>query len=254
MRIRTDLAYDGADFCGWQSQPGGGAVQDLLELNLREVLSAPELRLFGQGRTDAGVHALKQVAHFDANTLIPPERLPRLLNKRLTQHGIVVLEAKRAPDTFHARFSASARTYCYVLCCSEAPPLVYSLRDCYHVSHRFDVEPVREAISGLVGRQDFAVFCSSDWEGDTTVRTVTEASLVMDGPWVHLIFTANAFLHNMARHMVGLLLEVGKGRLAPAIVRWITESPSAVNSSARPWNLPPPRGLFLADVKYPEEL
>ena len=254
MRIRIDLAYDGTDLRGWQSQPEGGTVQDLLEHNLREVLPAPGLRLFGQGRTDAGVHALRQVAHFDANTLIPPERLPRLLNKRLTQHGIVVLEARKVPETFHARFNASSRTYCYVLHCSEAPPPVYSLRYCYHVSHRFDAGLVREAIGGFVGRHDFAALCSSDWEGDTTVRTVMEASLVMDGPWVHLIFTANAFLHNMARHMVGLLLEVGKGRLAPAIVRRIAESPSAVDSSARPWNLPPARGLFLAEVNYPKRL
>jgi len=252
MRIRIDLAYDGTDFRGWQSQPGGGTVQDLLEHSLREVLSAPGLRLVGQGRTDAGVHALRQVAHFDADTLIPPERLPRLLNKRLMQRGIVVLEARRVPNDFHARFSASSRTYCYVLYRSETPPPVYSLRYCHHVSHRFDAGLVKEAIGGFAGRHDFAALCSSDWEGDTTVRTMLEASLVIEGPWVHLIFKANAFLHNMVRHMVGLLLEVGKGRIAPAIVRSVVESPSSVDSSARPWNLPPARGLFLADVKYPE--
>lgn len=253
MRFRIDLQYDGTDFLGWQSQAGGGTVQDLLELHLRAVLSIPDLRVFGQGRTDAGVHALRQVAHFDCDTLIPPERLPRLLNKRLTQHGVVVLEVKEVPGTFHARFSASSRTYCSVLYCSTSPPPVYLLRYCHHVSHRFNADLVRDVIGRFVGEHDFAAFCSSDWEGDTTIRRVFEASLILDGPWVHLVFKANAFLHNMARHIVGLLLEVAKGKRSKELISALLANPDSAPSSRRPWNLPPARGLFLVDVRYPDE-
>ncbi|MBN1592231.1 MAG: tRNA pseudouridine synthase A, partial [Candidatus Coatesbacteria bacterium] len=101
-RIRLDLQYDGTDFQGWQSQPGGRTVQDLLERNLRALLSMPRLRVFGQGRTDAGVHALRQVVHFDCNTLIPTGRMPLMLNKHLAPSGVVALSAEEVPETFHA--------------------------------------------------------------------------------------------------------------------------------------------------------
>jgi len=228
-------------------------VQDLLEQSLQATLSIPDLRVFGQGRTDAGVHALRQVAHFDCDTLIPTERLPRMLNKRLVDHGVVILDAQTVPETFHARFSASSRTYCYVLHCNEAPPPVYLLRYCYHVAHRFDAGPVREAIAGFIGKHDFAAFCSSDWEGETTVRHIIETSFIEDGPWVQLIFRANAFLHNMVRHIVGLLLEVGKGRFTPDVVPGILNKPTQTDTSARGWNLPPAKGLFLVNVEYPDE-
>ncbi len=253
MRFRIDLQYDGTDFSGWQSQPGGGTVQDLLEEHLRAVLSVPDLRVSAQGRTDAGAHALRQVGHFDCETKVPPERLPRLLNKRLTQHGVVVLDAKEVKETFHARFSASSRTYCYVLYCSEAPPPVYLLRYCHHVCHRFNTDVVRNAVGGFVGQHDFAAFCSSDWEGDMTVRHLTEASLVIDGPWIRLVFRANAFLHNMVRHIVGLLLEVGKGKQSKELISTLLKNPERASASRRPWNLPPAKGLFLIDVEYPDD-
>jgi len=252
-RFRIDLQYDGTDFRGWQSQAGGGTVQDLLEQHLRAVLSVPDLRVLGQGRTDAGVHALRQVAHFDCDALIPPEKLPLLLNRRLTQHGVVVLETQEVPESFHARFSASSRTYCYVLYCSESPPPVYLLRYCHHVSHRFNAALAREAIKEFVGEHDFAAFCSSDWEGDTTIRRVIEASLIMDGPWVRLVFKANAFLHNMVRHIVGLLLEIGKGKRSKELISTLLDNPDPAANSRRPWNLPPAKGLFLVNVGYPDE-
>ena len=228
-------------------------MQDLLEQHLRAVLSIPDLRVFGQGRTDAGVHALKQVAHFDCSTLIPPEKLPRLLNRRLMQRGVVVLETQEVAETFHARFSASSRTYCYVLYCSDAPPPVYLLRCCHHVSHRFNADLVRDAIRRFVGEHDFGAFCSSDWKGDTTVRHLTEASLVIDGPWVQLIFKANAFLHNTVRHIVGLLLEVGKSKRSSELISTLLDNPDPAANSRRPWNLPPAKGLFLLNVEYPDE-
>ena len=228
-------------------------MQDLLEQSLRAVLSVPDPRVFGQGRTDAGVHALKQVAHFDCDTLIPTGRLPRMLNKRLVTHGVVVLDAQTVPETFHARFSASSRTYCYVLYDAEKPPPIYLLRYCYHVATRFDADLVSKAITGFVGKHDFAAFCSSDWEGDTTVRRVTEASILIDGPWIRFLFKANAFLHNMVRHIVGLLLEVGRGKQSKELISTLLANPDPAASSRRPWNLPPAKGLFLIDVEYTDE-
>jgi len=252
-RIRIDLQYDGTDFAGWQSQPGGNTVQDLLEEHLRAVLSVPDLRVSAQGRTDAGVHALRQVVHFDCDTLIPPKKLPRLLNKRLLQHGVVVLDAKQVKETFHARFSASSRTYCYVLCRSEAPPPVYLLRYCHHITHRFNASLVSEAIREFVGEHDFAAFCSSDWEGDTTVRSIIEASVLIEGPWIRLVFKANAFLHNMVRHIVGLLLQIAKEKQSKELISTLLDGPNPTSKSRRPWSLPPAKGLFLVDVEYPDE-
>lgn len=253
-RIRIDLQYDGTGFHGWQRQPSKGAtVQGLLESHLRDVLDQPELDVTGQGRTDAGAHALFQVAHFDCEMKIPAERLPYVMNRRLLDHGVQIIAAREVDFSFHARYSALSRTYCYLLYQSEQRPPVFLARYCHYVPRQLDLRMLEAGLSRLLGQHDFAAFCDSDWEGQTTVREVLDASVVSEGPFVFAVFKANAFLHKMVRHTVGLLLEIGRRRLSPEIVTSLLNNPHPAVNAKRPWQLPPAKGLFLVNVEYPPE-
>ncbi|MCD6325987.1 tRNA pseudouridine(38-40) synthase TruA [bacterium] len=250
-RIRIDLQYDGTTFDGWQKQPGRKTVQGLLEWQLRRAVQYPALKLVGQGRTDAGTHALKQVAHFDCETRVPTERLVGILNRTLPEQGVVTLRVTDAKSDFHARFSAISRTYCYVLHHSPRPPHICALPFCHHVKHELDFEAIGRALAMFNGTHDFGPFCSNEWEGKTTVRRILETRLETYDTQVCVAVKANAFLHNMVRHIVGFLLEIGRGKFAPEAVSTILKDPKPVTGDWRGWNLPPARGLFLVDVEYP---
>ena len=254
MRIRIDLQYDGTGFSGWQRQPNRPTVQGVLEEHLRRVLGEPDLAIVGQGRTDAGAHALMQVAHFDSGTKIPAKRLPGILNPRLAELGVCLLSARPVEQSFHSRYSATCRTYCYVLYISERPPPVFLMRYSHHVLPPLAIEKVREAMRLFLGRHDFAAFCASDWEGKTTVRDMVGASLICDGSLVVFVFKANAFLHKMVRHIVGALLEVGRGNISADLVGELLRGGAEAGKGRPAWRLPPAKGLFLVRVEYPGDV
>jgi tRNA pseudouridine38-40 synthase len=242
--IRLDLAYDGTSFRGWAKQRDPairtveGELSELLEHTLGE-----RVKVFVAGRTDAGVHARGQVASFSTNSLRPPERIQAFVNGELAPE-VVVTRAALVPAAFHARFSATAREYRYVIRTSEvADP--FTGRFEWH-RQGLHVPSMRAAAAHLVGEHDFASFCRDPGPGRSTVRRLERITVSRDGERVVLGFRANAFLHQMVRSLVGTLVRVGEGRLAPAAVAGIVRA----QDRAAAGQLAPAHGLILERVVY----
>ncbi len=247
--LKLLLEYDGTAYCGWQRQRGtaaGGApsVQATVERAVSAV-TGEAAQVVCAGRTDAGVHALGQVAHLTIQSRIPAGRFPGALNAHLPL-DIRILHAEEAPDGFHARFDAVSRTYRYEILNRPAPSALLRHR-AYHVEDTLDVGAMQRAFWPFLGRHDFAAYRGAGSPTQTTVCTVTAAECVRRGPRVRLAITADRFLRHMVRMIVGTLVRVGTGRLpADAPGRYLEDS-----DSRRTGPTAPPHGLYLVRVDYP---
>jgi tRNA pseudouridine38-40 synthase len=243
MRIALGVSYDGSPYAGWQSQPGGNTVQDALERALAGIAGAP-VRTIAAGRTDTGVHALAQVVHFDTTAERPDAAWVRGTNAALPD-SVAVQWACRADEAFHARFSATARSYVYLLHNHPVRPAVFAGRaGWFH--DPLDVARMREAASCLLGEHDFSAFRSSECQAKTPVKTLERIEVRAHGPYVVFELTASAFLHHMVRNIVGCLVYVGKGRHPPA---WLQEVlASRERAKAAPTFAA--AGLYLAGIRY----
>ena len=209
MRIAIGISYDGSRFEGWQSQSSGNTVQDCLEVALASIAGHP-VRISGAGRTDAGVHGVAQVAHFDSEAVRPKSAWVRGVNALLPA-AIAVIWVKPVPDTFHARFSATARHYRYVLLNHAVRPAADHGRvGWFHAP--LDVMRMREATSCLLGEHDYSAFRSSQCQAKSPVRNLTQLDIHVQGPYVLFDLCANGFLHHMVRNIVGSLIYIGSGR------------------------------------------
>jgi tRNA pseudouridine38-40 synthase len=243
MRIAIGVSYDGAGFSGWQSQPSGNTIQDRLEQALGKVADAG-VRVAGAGRTDAGVHALAQVAHFDTDVVRHEQAWVRGANALLPD-SIAVQWARVVPEDFNARFSAVARRYVYLLYRDAVrPALLAGKAGWFHAA--LDVEAMREASRNLVGTHDFSAFRSSECQAKTPVRSMSGIAIRAEGPYVMFELVADAFLHHMVRNIVGSLVYVGSGRQPP---RWLGEV-LASRERARAAPTFSPSGLYLAEIAY----
>jgi tRNA pseudouridine38-40 synthase len=216
-RIALRVAYDGRGLCGWQTQPSGQSIQDQLERALRAVAGGP-VGTVCAGRTDAGVHALAQVVHFDAPVQRPLTAWVRGVNAHLPA-AIAVQAACVVPDEFHARYAALRRHYVYLILRAADPHPIWAGRAA-RVHRALDTAQMHEAAQALVGTHDFSAFRSSQCQAKTPVRTVESVRIDEQGALLRLQFTANAFLHHMVRNLVGSLVWVGLGR-RPA--HWVAE-------------------------------
>ena len=260
---KLTLAYDGTGFSGWQVQPDETTVQGELQAALRRVTGESPLPQ-GSGRTDAGVHALGQVASFALQAPIPPENLRRALNRTLPP-SIRILESRTVRSTFHARHSAVAKTYEYRLFRGEICPPTLA-RYVHACSWPMDVAALELGAQAFVGEHDFLSFAATD--PDLTTRTLdqepehksaTAIRTVYSSAWEHrhseagdlLVYRVrgNGFLHHMVRNLVGTLIDVGRGKLSPDDLPGILAARS--RSAAGP--TAPARGLFLHSVEYDEE-
>jgi tRNA pseudouridine38-40 synthase len=245
VRIALGLSYDGAAFAGWQSQPSGNTVQDHLEAALGQIAQAP-VRLTAAGRTDAGVHAIGQVAHFDIAVERPLTAWVRGANAHLPP-DIAVQWACRVDDAFHARFSAIGRRYVYVLYNQPVRPALFA-RQVGWFHHLLDVPAMQRAANLLLGEQDFSAFRSAECQATHPVRILSEATVRAQGPYVVMRFGANGFLHHMVRNIVGSLVYVGKGAQPPewmrALLRGRDRAAAAPTFAAA--------GLYLEQVRYPD--
>jgi tRNA pseudouridine38-40 synthase len=243
MHYRLDLEYDGSDFHGWQVQPGLRTVQGELQRALEKFLRQ-EVQAEGAGRTDAGVHALGQVASFECSKEKPPERLLGALHSLLPR-DILVRSVRLVAPEFSARHSAVARSYRFRLFQGRS---ALWRRFCLEVPRRLDVEAMDVAARQFLGEHDFRAFAASS-TGDSCTCLVERAGLRRSGPWIEFDITANRFVHNMVRRLTGVLLEVGRGRLHPG------EAGEILRSGDRRRGGPclPPQGLFLLRVRYPGE-
>jgi tRNA pseudouridine38-40 synthase len=242
-RIALGLEYDGSRFLGWQTQPGGGAVQDALERALSEV-SQEAIKTTAAGRTDRGVHARLQVAHFDTGARRPASAWVRGVNALLPD-SIAVLWSHEVAGDFHARYSARARTYRYELLNRPVRPgLAAPYVGWFHLP--LEVEKMRAAAALFVGEHDFSAFRSSECQAKSPLRTIHRFEVSKHEETLHFIVSANAFLHHMVRNLVGTLVYVGKGKHPP---EWVTE---LLGSRDRRKSAPTfgPEGLYLEKIDY----
>ncbi|MGD8718625.1 MAG: tRNA pseudouridine(38-40) synthase TruA [Candidatus Zixiibacteriota bacterium] len=239
--IKLTLEYDGTDYAGWQIQPDVVTIQGALEEALATVLKE-ETRVHAAGRTDAGVHAAGQVVHFQTSVAMTPDEFRRALNS-LLPGDVRVVAAEEAPADFHARFSARSRSYRYAVTFDDS---VFTRRHAYCVAGPLDMEAMREAAALLVGEHDFAAFGNASDDYDTSVRRVTEIRVEETLTGLEVYVTANAFLYKMVRNVVGTLLRVGRGELAPADVGRLL----AGKERAAAGTPAPPAGLTLLRVSY----
>jgi tRNA pseudouridine38-40 synthase len=243
MRFKMTVEYDGTDFAGWQRQANGPSIQAAIEDGLAEMVGVPT-PIRGAGRTDAGVHALGQVAHFDAEARIPPHGYQRGLNAILPR-SIAVLSVEPAAPDFDARFSARGKLYRYSI---WTAPARSPTRDRYvwHLRRALDVARMLEAANALVGRHDFNAFRAADCQRRTTVRTLSRLAVVRSGDLVTIEVEADAFLKNMVRILVGTLCECGWGKRTPADIQRILDGRDRRQAGVTA----PPQGLALVRVDY----
>ena len=244
VRIALGIEYDGSAFHGWQTQPGGQTVQDVLEVALAKI-AGHLVPTICAGRTDAGVHAIGQVVHFDTDTLRAPTAWVRGTNSQLPA-GVSVVWSCEATPGFHARFDALSRTYRYWLLPRAARPSLLQRRvGWWHGP--LDVAAMQAAASRLVGEHDFSGFRAAECQARTPVRTLHRCDVAPIGPYLKFEFQANAFLQHMVRNMVGALVYVGAGRETP-------EGLASILDARDRRRAPPtfaPDGLYLTSVEYP---
>lgn len=245
-RIRIIVEYDGTAYSGWQRQLNANSVQQTLEEALRKLTGESELTIVGASRTDAGVHALGQCAHFDTNSRIPAEKFSFALPAFLPD-DIRVRDSMRAPDDFHARFWAVGKEYVYSIHnARHASALYRNLRA--HVALPMDIALMRAEAMHMLGTHDFAPFAASGSEIKDTVRTIRSCDVRKDGECVSIRVTGNGFLYNMVRILAGTLIGVGTGKLAPGAIPRALKSQSRLDLGVTA----PAHGLTLVRVEYDE--
>ena len=243
-RYKLTIEYDGTPFSGWQVQDNAPTVQGALEGAVKAICG-DDVRVHGAGRTDAGVHALGQVAHCDIAKSFAPGRLRDGLNAHLRPNPIAVLAAEIVPETFEARFSAVKRHYLYRISNTRAN-LALDVNRVWRVPRRLDAEAMHQAAQRLLGKHDFSTFRDSECQAKSPEKTLDRLDVVRDGTAVTVLTSARSFLHSQVRSMVGSLVWVGEGRwgaddLAAAL---------AARDRAACGPVAPPEGLYLVKVDY----
>ena len=243
-RIKLIVAYDGTDYCGWQIQPNGITVEEVLNRKLSE-LTGENITVIGASRTDSGVHAQGNVAVFDSDTTIPPERVAYALNRKLPE-DIVVIRSEEVPGDWHPRYQETVKTYQYHILNREMPDPIRR-RDTYFVSYPLDLEAMRCAAAYLKGEHDFRSFCNVHTEVQDTVRTIYDLDIIREGDLITIRIRGNGFLYNMVRIIAGTLVRVGRGFYRPDQVREILEKRERTEAGVTA----PPQGLVLVKIDYP---
>lgn len=242
-RVMLTVAYDGTAYCGWQIQPNGITVQEVLNQKLSELLGE-EIETIGASRTDAGVHALGNVAVFDTNARIPAEKISYALNQRLPE-DIRIQKSEEVAADFHPRFCKSVKTYEYHILNRRFQIPTERLYS-YFYHYDLDLEKMREGAAYLIGEHDFASFCGANAQVKTTIRTVRSIDIFKEGDRITIRVTGEGFLYNMVRIISGTLIEVGGGKYAPSKVLEILNAKN--REAAGP--TAPARGLTLIKIQW----
>lgn len=242
-RILLVVAYDGTNYCGWQIQENGITIEKVLNNELSELLEE-EIKIIGASRTDSGVHALGNVAVFDTNTCIPPEKISYALNQRLPE-DIKIQESREVDSNFHPRYVKAIKTYSYSIVNRnhELPTKrLYS----HFVYRPLNVEKMQQAASYLVGEQDFASFCAANGQALTTVRTIASLTVTECKNEIVIRVSGNGFLYNMVRIIAGTLIEVGLQLYQPEKIQEIILAKDREQAGPTA----PARGLTLEKIDY----
>lgn len=246
-RVKMVVAYDGTNYCGWQVQPNGITIEEVLNRSLSNLLGE-KIEVMGASRTDSGVHSLGNVAVFDTNTRMPADKIAFALNQRLPE-DIVVQGSCEVPSDWHPRYQESTKTYEYRIL-NRTFRMPTRRLDTYFYHYPLDVEQMSEAASYLVGTHDFASFCAANAQVKSTVRTIYSCTAQKENDIITIRVTGNGFLYNMVRIIAGTLIEVGAGKRRPEEIKDIlaAENRDAAGPTA------PAQGLTMMGIEYEEKL
>lgn len=243
-RYKLTIEYDGRAFHGWQIQDGYVTVQEAIQQAFSK-LTKETVDIIGAGRTDAGVHALGQVAHVDLSRGYTPQEITGALNYYLKDKGVVILKAEEVDETFHARFSATARQYVYKII-NRQMPLTLDVGRAWHIRYPLNVEAMKEAASYLLGHHDFSTFRSLQCQATLVERTVKLLTVDQHDDWILIHIQSKAFLRNQVRIIVGTLKLVGEEKWSPLQVKEALEARDRTKAGPTA----PPEGLYFAKVCY----
>ncbi len=241
--IRLVIEYDGTNYAGWQIQKNAKSIQATLEAALKRILNE-KAKLISCGRTDSGVHAKGHVANFKTNSKIPLVNIERGLNSVLPK-DIVIKEAKEVPSDFNSRFDAKSKVYRYTIL-NRPHPAALCRYYFYHIPYKLNLKKMRREAKVLLGRHDFKSFQAADKKERSSVRTIKKLTVKKKGDFIEIEMGADGFLYNMARNIVGTLIEIGRGRFKPGSMKKILKAKDR-NLAGR---TAPAKGLCLVEVKY----
>lgn len=242
-RVKLTIAYDGTNYCGWQIQPNGITIEELVNKALRK-LTGENITVIGASRTDSGVHAMGNVAVFDTETTIPSDRIAMAVN-RILPEDIVVMKSEEVALDFHPRYCDCEKTYEYHIVNTRTLIPTKRLTN-YFVSYELDIDKMREGAAYLLGEHDFASFCNIKTDVENTVRTVKELEILKNNEEITIRISGNGFLYNMVRIIVGTLIRVGRGFYQPEQVKEILEAKNRKAAGVTA----PPHGLMLMEIRY----
>ena len=241
--IKLTIEYDGKDFDGWQKQPNKLNIQGEIERAI-ESITGEKVELIASGRTDAGVHAMGQVANFKTSSNISIEKIPIAINSQV-KNSIRIQNAEEVDETFHSRYNCKKKTYRYVIDNSKYGSAIYR-NISYHIPMKLNVDEMKKAIKYFEGEHDFKAFKSSGTSSKSSVRTIYNANIVTEGTSIGIDLTGNGFLYNMVRIIVGTLVDVGLGKIKADDIPEIIESKDRTKAG----KTLPPQGLMLLSVEY----
>lgn len=244
-RWKLTLEYDGTNFSGWQRQNHALSVQQVVEEAI-EKFSGEKVTLHAAGRTDAGVHAYAQAAHFDLNKETEADTVRDAVNFHVRPHKVSILEAKAVSNEFHARFSALSRSYRYKILNRRAPPALFD-EHVWHVPKPLNIEAMQQAAQLLIGQHDFSTFRAQDCQSNSPIKTLDQLEIKKEGELVIVQTKARSFLYHQVRNMVGTLVMVGNGQ-------WSLENFKAAFAACdrtKGGPTAPAQGLFFWQVEYP---
>jgi tRNA pseudouridine38-40 synthase len=242
--IKLVIEYDGKDFNGWQKQPTKLNIQGEIERAIMEITKEDNIELNASGRTDAGVHALGQVANFKTNCSIPVEKFPIAINTKVKK-SIIIKSAEEVPERFHSRYNCKQKTYRYVINNSEFGSAIYRNLEC-HIPQKLDVKEMKKAIKFFEGEHDFKGFKASGTSSKNSVRKIFKTNIDVDGDRIFIELTGSGFLYNMVRIISGTLVDVGLGKIKSEEIPEIILS----GDRTRAGKTLPPQGLYLVKVEY----
>ena len=241
--IKLTIEYDGKDFNGWQKQPNKLNIQGEIEQAIKQI-TGEEIDLTASGRTDAGVHAIAQIANFKTQSKLPIEKFAIAINSKIKQ-SIRIKKAEEVDIDFHSRYNCKRKTYRYVINNSEFGSAIFRKLE-YHVPQKLDIKAMEKAIKYFEGEHDFKAFKSTGGNNKSSVRIIYNANLIQEGQKIIIELTGNGFLYNMVRIISGTLVEVGLGKIKPEEISKIIESKDRQKAG----KTLPAYGLYLVQVEY----
>lgn len=241
--IKITVSYNGEKYSGWQKQPNSPGIEGEIEFACKKIFNLKEIKVIGSGRTDAGVHAIEQVANFKVDTTIPVDKIAEILNNNLPK-DISVTSSVEVDESFHSRHGAKRKIYRYQIYNSKVRnPFLRNIS--YQVKYDLDIEKMKKEVNYLIGKHDFAGFMSSGSSVKDTIRTIYDVDIHVEGDLIIFEIEGNGFLYNMVRIIAGTMVDIGRGKINDSLKNII-----ASRDRSKAGHTAPPQGLFLKKVYY----